>query len=708
MGIGQIDREAGTVSVLRSRRIAIVRAGMLATVFTAALPAVARAQTAAPTDGSQEAALQDAEQQGDEIVVTGVRAAIAAGLQTKRESNSIVDSISAEDIGKFPDNNIAEAVQRIPGVSIDRSGGEGRFISINGLGPNFSLTLINGRQVASSDPGRSFSYDTIASDLVRQLNVYKTANANVPEGGLGGTIDVRTARPFDFDGFTASAQIAYQYDQNSESGFPQGSVVIGDTFADGKLGVLLSFTHQKRHGRSYQATAGTWLRNQFVDPVSQAYVEDTREDAWRSWDVQYGTTDTYRTRDGGTAAIQIAPTDTLTLTADYLYSRFNVRNENNSGGAYLWAVQPSANSIIDSNGSYRQLDVSGGYNLGSFSFNNSSTFRPTETQLAGINLEWKPSTRFKAVVDGYWSKAVNNNRGRDRSQTLEMLNQPGYLVYFPEDGVPYFDLLGRDLANAQDQLRARIVSNSGTYVRAVNKGVTADFSYEALEGVSLQFGGSYAEQEKGNTIYQTPLAITRMYHKNAETMPIDTASIVAGTMIAGEKFGLSDGSFPVFLINPGALRTWMADPANLARRPINPTAGGLAEFIANGRTWDAVPTNDSFLVKEKDFGLYGQVEAKFTLGDTPFTVIAGGRYSRTDLTSSGTTRVLTGFSVDNFFLLPIYASDSFTPATVRNRYERFLPSINVKIDLTNKLVARAAVTQTLSRPALEEMSPTRA
>lgn len=642
----------------------------------------------------------------DDIVITGVKAAIFRGLENKRLSDSIIDSISAEDIGKFPDRNIAEAIQRIPGVSIDRTGGEGRYITINGLGPELSLTLFNGRQIASADPGRSFSFDTIASDLVRTLNVYKTANADIPEGGLGGTVDVRTARPFDLEDFTASIQASVNYDGNSKDAYPQVSAIISKRFLEGRLGVLLSFTHQKRHNKTYQTLTSGWSRNYFVDPVSEAYVDDEHEDAWRNWSVDYGTTDTYRERNGGTAVVQFEATDTLTLTADYLYSKFNVKDVTNSGGAYLWAVQNSPGTVIDDTGSYHQLDVSGGHNLGSFSFTNSTTYRPTTTQLAGLNAEWKPTDRLTGNIDVYWSKAVNNNRGDNQSQTLEMLNQPGYIVSFPDKGVPVFDLLGQDVGANEQALRARQVRDSGTYTNARNYGLRADFAYEWTPDLKLKFGGSYGEQRKSNTYYETPTPITRMYHKNAEGQEIDTASIISGVMTANGKYGLENGAtFPIFQIDSDALRSWMADPVNLANRTKNANAGGLAEFIANGRTWDAQETSDSFSVKEKDLSLYGSVDAKFDLGSIPVTIVAGLRYSRTHLISSGTSRVLVGFTRDTYQLLPLYASAGSDPVSETNTYNRFLPSVNAKFDLMDDLVARIGVTKTLSRPTLEDLAP---
>ena len=694
----------------RRRLLGGVAAGAWIGAAFIGAPQVAFAQATAAGDTSL-ASNQDSE---GEIVVTGVRAAIAAGLDAKRNANSIIDSISAEDIGKFPDANIAEAVQRIPGVAIDRSGGEGRFISINGLGPDFSLTLFNGRQIASSDKGRSFSFDTIASNLVSKVNVYKTANANVPEGGLGGTIDIITARPFDYKGFTASVAAAYQYDGNSKKGYPELSFVVADQFLDGRLGLLLSFTHQKRHGKAYQATTSGFSRNYFVDPISEAYVDDTHDEAWRAWDVQYGTSDTYRTRDGGTAVVQFQPTDKLLLTADYLYSRFNVKTDVNTGGAYLWGVQNVPTTIRDSNGVYTQLDIGGAYNnLASYSFNHTITYRPTTTQQGGLNLKWNPSDKLSAVVDGYWSKAVTNNKGLNQSHVLEMLKQPAFLAIFPTDGsVPYFDQRGYDLTKNMSSLRARNNSNSGNYVEAMNKGIRADLDYKFADNISLAFGASYNVQQKNNDYYETPQAIRRLYQSNALGQQIETGSIVSGTLMAGPKFGVAGTPFPVFLVDGDALRRWMADPVNLANRTSNATAGGLDQFIANGRTWNAVQTAASYQVKEQDFSAYADLHLDLEVASMPLNIVGGLRYSQTRLASSGTNRELTGLTPEersdgtlSGLLFPTYSSAAGTPISVKNKYQNWLPSINIKLEPMRGVIFRGSVSRTMSRPTLEDLAP---
>lgn len=201
-----------------------------------------------------------------EIVVTGLRASLNNARNIKRQSLGIVDAISTQDIGKLPDTNLAESLQRVSGVSIDRSGGEGAFITVRGFGPEFNTVLVNGRQLATpTDPsqasGRAFSFDTLASELVAGVEVYKSSTARLQSGGVGSTVNIKTAHPFDFRGSKLSATVDGNYDQNSKKGAPDASFLFSDTFADGKLGVLVSGSYQRRHDKLYQAQTDGWLVN---------------------------------------------------------------------------------------------------------------------------------------------------------------------------------------------------------------------------------------------------------------------------------------------------------------------------------------------------------------------------------------------------------------------------------------------------------------
>lgn len=190
--------------------------------YTAVAAAVTGALMASPTVIAQEAAADD---DFEVIQVTGLRSSIKASMADKKNSAVVSDGIKAEDLGKFPDLNVAESLQRITGVAIDRDGGEGQAVTIRGFGPEFNTVLVNGRQIASETQGREFNFDSISADQIVGADVFKTSSATMQEGGIGGTVSLITARPFDYEGFTALASVKGVYESLSEETSPAFSVV---------------------------------------------------------------------------------------------------------------------------------------------------------------------------------------------------------------------------------------------------------------------------------------------------------------------------------------------------------------------------------------------------------------------------------------------------------------------------------------------------
>ena len=219
---------------------------MLTTAIAVALSAPVAAQESQATQNATEL---------DAVVVTGYRQSLQKSLDEKRYSTEQVDAIFAEDIGKFPDQNLAESMQRIAGVSIDREGGEGQRISIRGLGSDFTRVRLNGLEAlatagtgtAGVNRSRGFDFNTFASELFSQVKVNKTQSAQMDEGSLGSTVDLRGSRPFDFDGFRASASAQVGYGELAEEYDPRVSGLISNSWGDGRFGALLSASYSKRN-----------------------------------------------------------------------------------------------------------------------------------------------------------------------------------------------------------------------------------------------------------------------------------------------------------------------------------------------------------------------------------------------------------------------------------------------------------------------------
>ncbi|WP_029014959.1 TonB-dependent receptor [Niveispirillum irakense] len=191
----------------------------------------------------------------DEIIVTGYRASLRSALSEKKLANEQIDAINAEDIADFPDNNLAESLQRLPGVSIDRDNGEGRTITVRGLGGDFNRTRLNGLEAlstagsndsgTSSNRSRAFDYNTFASELFSSLKVQKSASAETDEGSLGATIDLQTGRPFDYKKDTVAMSVESSYQENSKKFSPRAAGLISHLFNENKMGILLSGAYSK-------------------------------------------------------------------------------------------------------------------------------------------------------------------------------------------------------------------------------------------------------------------------------------------------------------------------------------------------------------------------------------------------------------------------------------------------------------------------------
>ena len=213
---------------------------------------------------------QDTAANAQTVVVTGLRASLESALNAKRSENSIVDVVKAEDIGKFPDTNLAESLQRVPGVAIDRDAGEGRSITVRGLGQDFTRVRINGIEglatTGGSDNsgginrGRGFDFNVFASELFSSLTVRKSSSAEVEEGSLGATVDLQTMRPFDLPkrGFNATAMIKARYNDLAKKTDPRGAIMLSDTFNDNTMGYLVSAAWGKRNLYEDGFSSGRW------------------------------------------------------------------------------------------------------------------------------------------------------------------------------------------------------------------------------------------------------------------------------------------------------------------------------------------------------------------------------------------------------------------------------------------------------------------
>ncbi|HET9447653.1 MAG TPA: TonB-dependent receptor, partial [Steroidobacteraceae bacterium] len=288
----------------------------------------------------------------EEIVVTGFRQSLSVALDEKREATSAIDAIVAEDIADFPDLNIAESIQRVPGVSIARDGGEGRQVSVRGLGPQFTRVRINGMEAMSANGGtdaaggtnrdRSFDFNTFSSELFNSVTIRKSSAAEIEEGSLGATVDLRSARPFDYDGFTVVTSVQGSYNDINEDLDPRGALLISNTFADGKFGALISAAYTKRQLLDEGASTVRWQDSRNTDGTRVPGAEFSTtlpttpgaptlaqlNNAFRPRIPRYDKYEHEQERVGITGALQFAPSDATTISLDVLLAQYDAkRNE---------------------------------------------------------------------------------------------------------------------------------------------------------------------------------------------------------------------------------------------------------------------------------------------------------------------------------------------------------------------------------------------
>ena len=268
----------------------------------------------------------------DEIVVHGFRSSLNASLSAKRESNGAVDVIVAEDIADFPDLNLAEALQRIPGVAIQRAAGEGRQVTVRGLGPTFTTTRINGMEALSTggftdalggaNRSRGFDFNAFDSELFTRLAVHKTSSAEVEEGGLGATLDLRTARPFDYGGLTVATTAQLGYNDRSEESDPRAAFQISNTFADDRFGALFALSWSERNTLDEGSSTVRWSDVENFGTANGVAAPATHpvNTAFHPRLPRYDSYHQNTERLGMAGALQFRPSDKTSLNLDVLAS----------------------------------------------------------------------------------------------------------------------------------------------------------------------------------------------------------------------------------------------------------------------------------------------------------------------------------------------------------------------------------------------------
>jgi len=402
---------------------------MMSVSLLCCAPLTSPAQTRLPTPAPPPQAADL-----DTVTVTGIRSSLESSLHLKRDTDGVVDGIIAEDMGKFPDTNLAESLQRISGISIDRSqSGEGQRVTVRGMGPDFNLVLLNGRQMPTANiPGngagisnsRAFDFANLATEAVLELRVYKTTRADKPTGGMGATIDIRTARPLDTPDSRASLGVKGVMDRavrNTPAAYkgdtitPEVSGMFSRSFADERFGIAASASYQSRDTGYSQARINRWIFLRGDDATSSSRLPLPDEPAFSSYDITnrprpgdiyarpssigYLVSAEKRQRRNAQMVMQWAPVDTIKASVDYTYADNRMQRRNtemfiqfrNSAGASIWSDGPISAPLM-----YSEYMPSG---RGYTSINNTQLAIRSELNSLGFNLEWQPSDSLDMSFD---------------------------------------------------------------------------------------------------------------------------------------------------------------------------------------------------------------------------------------------------------------------------------------------------------------------
>ncbi len=726
-----------TTRRLRSRALFTIVCGVV--VIN---PAFAQQPAAPPVSSeAQNAPLE-------EVVVTGLRASLEASMDIKRDAVGVVDAITAEDMGKFADTNLAESLQRITGISIDRRNGEGSQVTARGFGPQFNLVTLNGRQIPGADGfgngdittggqgsgTRSFNFAQLASEAISGVEVYKTSRADLSSGGIGATVNVKTARPFDNAGTIFNLGTKGVYDQSSPFDneiTPEVSGIFSTTNDDKTWGVGLSASYQKRHGGSVQFTENAW-NIQAWDGTSAALRPDgnlVNAPAMGQLyvlpnDQRYAFSDFERERINAQGVVQFAPSDALTLTLDYTFAGNDITE--NRGEQTIWLQRN--NSLTDLVFDTGQTvatptfirDIVGGKDFG---FEQQRNDQRNELDSIGFNAAWQVTDSFTLRLDAHDSKASsspNNPDVRGASSVAfsfagtNCANNDCTGAYAQEftfnNGLPimsrtFFPTVADAVANTNgtknadftpDQLGSQRLRVWSFEQESEVKEVRLDGALE-FDNARFQFG------------IDTRSAETNRRNSFGEAVLGDWSASDAGNVpgLAGMVRPVSiTGLFSDFSTAGAAGGAYRGDANALARWGLgftNPLNGRVYQWNTDNTTTSndclcADPAlDDDNTIKEDVNAVYLQFSMHGDLGKMPANLLVGVRYEDTDVTSTSRTLVPSGliWTANNDFT--IGRSTEVRPLTEKTGYNHLLPSIDFDVALTDSIKGRMSYSKTIAR-----------
>ncbi|KGI77571.1 TonB-dependent receptor [Oleiagrimonas soli] len=654
-------------------------------------------QNDAQSTSSQRAAKKHI-QELQAVTVVGIRDSEAESLNLKRDSNAQMEVVTAEDIGKLPAKNVADTLQRLPGVNISTSSaGEGGFdesdrVSLRGTAPSMTQTLINGHNVGTGDwfvlnqtatVGRSVSYSLLPSEIVSEVKVYKSSEAKLVEGGSAGTVDIITRKPLEYSKpFTAQASIGGVYADLPGKTKPQFSGMFNWKNDDNTFGVMAQAFYEERSlQRNGQEILGL-NQLQATDPIVMAHPDLNGVYYPSLLGAVYFTQE--RKRKGGSVDIQWKAADNLTFNLNGFYSKLEANNYNRNYMIWGNHFVPGATNLnpgyIVQNNTLTQASFApsaDGTNYGIYDM--IARKASSQTQYLTLDADWNVNDN---LAFNFQVGTTTGKGNSPRQDVLEMNTSPntGAAWGFRGTGQPANWMLGSDNSSpaASGATANWIFGEGGIHTKDKENWGKIDGSLYYDDGTlsSLDFGVRYADHTREN-----PSA----FAQGAAAGFADPANFPQGFQHYPGDFGSSlGGSFPTNI--------WYYSASDLAAYD--------AKYASRGP--DRLYPNDIYKVNEKDSAAY--LQANFQ-GDN-WSGNLGVRYVHTKEAigySSNTPQ-------EDKVVGPIMGSAFFPTGWYFNTYDhsygKFLPSANLKINVADNLLARFAASQTLTRPDYSAMAGT--
>ncbi|WP_111980026.1 TonB-dependent receptor [Algibacillus agarilyticus] len=672
--------------------------------------AVAMITLSAPS-AYAEIKAEESANETETISVVGLRSSLISASNIKRGSSGVVDAITAEDIGKFPDTNLAESLQRISGVSIDRSNNEGNQVSVRGFGPTFNMVTLNGRAMPTSstlstDVGinRAFNFQHIAAEVVSGVDIYKTGKANVTSGGIGATVNLNTAKPLTLGERKLTAGVKAIMDTSNVNGSditPEFSGLYSDVFLDGKLGVLAAYAHSERDSRKEAVVNDGWLSDTgavytSIDASGITNPNNPDGNFWvpRNFAVEYG--DHERKRDNAQLVVELAPNDDLKMALDYTMSRFDESVNRVLTGFWF---DSDANTVgqADANGTV----VNPRHNNHRLNFTATHQLVETENDSLGFNVQWQATDSIGFTFDTHQSTS-ETQPGGEISEFTSVISTPPDARYvdigldFGHADVPSVTAIKTTTLEGENA-PGPIPSDYNPYSTAHIDGDVVVLRGHAIKNTIKQweFSGKWVNPNDGilsnitvglgNTDYQFDTAKRFGFDFLYGDLDMNKLGISFTPSTIGSNFSGGDTLFAQqFNVNPKMVNAAV-------------TAGN---FVAENPV-----TTDN--VNEDTLSAYISADLVTEVNNMPVNINLGLRYENTDVTASSTATLpinLAYLSVEE--IREVYPENGgATIDTLTGGYSDILPNLDVNIELTDDVIARFSYSKTLTRSDVTSIAP---